>query len=57
VSPGTDKEANWLPAPKGEFVLMLRMYWPKEESPSILNGSWKVPAVQLEPASGGRALQ
>ena len=57
VSPGTDKEANWLPAPKGEFVLMLRMYWPKEESPSILNGTWKVPAVQREPGSGGRALQ
>ena len=57
VSPGTDKEANWLPAPKGEFVLMLRMYWPKEESPSILNGTWKVPAVQREPTAGGRALQ
>lgn len=44
-SPGADKEANWLPAPKGDFVLMLRMYWPKDASPSILNGSWKVPAV------------
>ena len=22
-SPGKDKEANWLPAPKGKFVLML----------------------------------
>ena len=45
-SPGTDKEANWLPAPKGEFIPMLRMYWPKESSPSILNGTWKPPAVQ-----------
>jgi hypothetical protein len=45
-SPGKDKEANWLPAPKGEFIPMLRMYWPKDESPSILNGSWKPPAVQ-----------
>ena len=27
-SPGKDKEANWLPAPKGKFVLMLRLYWP-----------------------------
>jgi hypothetical protein len=44
-SPGADKEANWLPAPKGEFVLTLRMYWPKETSPSILNGTWKVPAA------------
>jgi len=44
-SPGKDKEANWLPAPKGEFIPMLRMYWPKETSPSILNGSWKAPTV------------
>ena len=29
-SPGKDKEANWLPAPKGDFIPMLRMYWPKE---------------------------
>ena len=36
ASPGKDKEANWLPAPKGEFIPMLRMYWPKEETPSIL---------------------
>jgi hypothetical protein len=45
-SPGGDKESNWLPAPKGKFVLMLRMYWPKEKSPSILNGSWAPPAVK-----------
>jgi hypothetical protein len=45
ASPGAEKEANWLPAPKGEFIPMLRMYWPKEDSPSILNGSWKPPAV------------
>jgi hypothetical protein len=44
-SPGADKEANWLPAPKGEFLPMLRMYYPAETSPSILNGSWKPPAV------------
>jgi hypothetical protein len=45
ASPGADKEANWLPAPKGEFIPMLRMYWPKENNPSILNGSWMPPAV------------
>jgi hypothetical protein len=44
-SPGKDKEANWLPAPKGDFLPMLRMYWPKDTSPSIVNGSWTVPAV------------
>lgn len=44
-SPGADKEANWLPAPKDRFNLMLRLYWPDENDPSILNGSWPIPAV------------
>lgn len=44
-SPGADKESNWLPAPAGTFVLMLRMYWPNPKNPSILDGSWKIPAV------------
>lgn len=42
-SPGHDKESNWLPAPEGNFVLMLRCYWPRE---ALLNGSWNPPAVQ-----------
>src|SRR5579883_504226 len=29
-SPGKAKEANWLPAPKANFILMLRLYWPRE---------------------------
>jgi hypothetical protein len=45
-SPGKDKESNWLPAPKDDFILMLRMYWPKEKSPSILDGTWKIPEVK-----------
>jgi hypothetical protein len=45
-SPGKDKESNWLPAPAGDFVLMLRMYWPNEKSPSIINGTWKIPPVK-----------
>jgi hypothetical protein len=44
-NPGTDKESNWLPAPDGKFVLMLRLYWPKETPPSIIDGTWKIPAV------------
>jgi uncharacterized protein (TIGR03000 family) len=48
-SPGKDKEPNWLPAPKGKCVLILRLYWPKEEPPSILDGTWKPPAVTLVP--------
>jgi len=45
-SPGKDQESNWLPAPEGKFVLMMRLYWPKEQDPSILDGSWKPPAVK-----------
>jgi len=45
-SPGADRESNWLPAPKGEFIPMLRMYWPKAGNPSILNGTWAPPWVQ-----------
>ena len=33
--PGKDKESNWLPAPKDDFVLMMRLYWPKEKDPSM----------------------
>jgi len=43
--PVRDKESDWLPAPKGDFVLMLRLYWPRETPPSIIDGTWKPPAV------------
>jgi hypothetical protein len=46
-SPGKAKEANWLPAPKGKFVPMLRLYWPKDTPPSIIDGSWKPPAINV----------
>ncbi len=39
---GKDEESNWLPAPAGEFELVLRFYWPKE---SVLKGTWKPSAV------------
>lgn len=45
-NPGADKESNWLPAPAGDFVLMLRMYWPNETDPTILDGSWTIPAAK-----------
>ncbi len=44
--PGKDKESNWLPAPAGDFILMLRMYWPQETDPSIINGTWTVPGAR-----------
>ncbi|TDQ18223.1 hypothetical protein DFQ04_0021 [Algoriphagus boseongensis] len=43
-SPGKDLESNWLPAPKGPFFMVLRIYWPKEEA---LNGTWKQPALLM----------
>jgi hypothetical protein len=46
ANPGPEKESNWLPTPQGRFVLMLRLYWPNETTPTILNGSWKPPAVE-----------
>ncbi len=45
-SPGKDKESNWLPAPEGKFILMMRLYWPKEANPSILDGSWSIPPAR-----------
>jgi hypothetical protein len=45
-SPGKDKEANWLPSPKGDFALFMRLYWPNEKAPSILDGSWVPPQVR-----------
>ena len=45
-SPGADKESNWLPTPKGKFLLMMRLYWPQETNPSIIDGSWVLPPVR-----------
>jgi hypothetical protein len=39
-SPGKDKEANWLPAPKGPLIMYMRLYWPKD---AALDGQWKAP--------------
>jgi hypothetical protein len=49
-SPGADKESNWLPAPSGKFILMLRLYWPDENDPSILDDTWKIPAAKRLPS-------
>jgi hypothetical protein len=42
ASPGSDKESNWVPAPKDEFSLYIRCYWPKAE---ILEELWTPPPV------------
>lgn len=41
-SPGRSKESNWLPAPKGAFLSVLRLYWPKEQA---LDGTWEQPLL------------
>jgi hypothetical protein len=46
--PGADKESNWLPAPNDTIYLVMRLYWPKIEPPSILpagEGTWKPPGI------------
>jgi hypothetical protein len=48
-SPGPDKETNWLPAPNGPIYLVMRLYWPKTEAPSILppgTGAWQPPGIK-----------
>ncbi|WP_119303942.1 DUF1254 domain-containing protein [Dongia deserti] len=43
-NPGPDKESNWLPAPKGPFFGVMRLYYPKEE---VLTGAWTVPPLEV----------
>ncbi|WP_374302396.1 DUF1254 domain-containing protein [Paracoccus sp. (in: a-proteobacteria)] len=42
-SPGGEDEANWLPAPRGPFFMVMRLYWPK---PEALDGRWKAPPLE-----------
>jgi hypothetical protein len=42
-SPGKDKEANWLPGPKGPFFMAMRLYLPKEEA---MEGKWTQPPLK-----------
>ncbi|HMS32769.1 MAG TPA: DUF1254 domain-containing protein [Ignavibacteria bacterium] len=44
-SPGKDLQNNWLPAPKGDFNVMMRLYWPKE---TMINGTWTPPAIKKQ---------
>lgn len=53
-SPGADKEANWLPAPKGAFNLTMRIYAPKSEA---LTGKWNPPPVTRMPSLTGLGAQ
>jgi hypothetical protein len=43
-NPGSNKESNWLPAPKsGQLGLTLRLYAPR---PQVANGGWNPPAIR-----------
>jgi hypothetical protein len=56
-SPGKDKEPNWLPAPNGPMFIVMRLYWPKTELPSVFplgHGTWEPPG--LLPIDNLRAL-
>lgn len=46
--PGEALRSNWLPAPDGPIYLVMRLYWPKTEAPSLLpigRGAWQPPGV------------
>jgi hypothetical protein len=43
TDPGQDKQSNWLPAPKGPFTLMLRIYWPRD---TVVGGKWNPPGIK-----------
>ncbi|MFM7974078.1 MAG: DUF1214 domain-containing protein, partial [Pirellula sp.] len=46
-SPGPDKEVNWLPTPRGDYFVILRVYGPEGD---ILAGKWQQPPVRsVEP--------
>ena len=44
--PARARTSNWLPAPAGKFILMLRLYWPDPTAPTLLDGSWVIPEVR-----------
>jgi hypothetical protein len=39
------RRANWLPAPKGDFSLYVRAYWPKV---AVTDGLWTPPPVEKQ---------
>jgi hypothetical protein len=51
-TPGKEKEANWLPAPRSPFNICMRLYGPKSDA---LTGKWNPPAVTK--AQAGPVLQ
>jgi hypothetical protein len=44
-NPGQDKQANWLPAPKGPFSMLMRLYLPTAR---VLYGEWAPPPLRKQ---------
>ena len=42
-NPGSDKESNWIPAPKDDFSIYIRAYWGEQ---GIIDESWTPPVVE-----------
>lgn len=42
-NPGADTESNWLPAPEGDFLVVMRMYNPGEE---VVGGFYNLPPIR-----------
>jgi hypothetical protein len=53
-NPGKNKEANWLPSPKGGFNMTMRMYSPKAEA---LTGRWNPPPIVKSPDASALSAQ
>lgn len=45
-APGGELDANWLPAPREPFRLVMRLYLPEQ---SVLNGDWAPPLLKRQP--------
>jgi hypothetical protein len=50
AAPPADKKSNWLPAPDSPIYMVMRLYWPKTQPPSVLppgSGTWQPPAIEV----------
>jgi len=43
ITPGVDKESNWLPSPDGPVYMITRMYLPDK---TATDGTWKAPTIE-----------
>lgn len=46
TTPDSEHKANWLPAPQGDFYLIMRIYMPET---AALEQTWEPPALELLP--------